>query len=63
MLVVDGVLVRDLDQLRLLVDHQHRLGEQGAAATGDRAADTGALLHLLLDGRGVAGAAQRELDG
>ena len=31
-LVEDRVLVADLDQLRLLVDHQHRFGEQRSAA-------------------------------
>src|SRR5262245_29349500 len=63
-LVVDGVLVVDLDELDLLVDHQDRLGEQGAAAlVGGGDTGGGHVAHHLLrgavDGRHVGGADRR----
>jgi hypothetical protein len=47
-LVVDGVLVVELDELGLLVDDQHRLGEEGARA-GRRAGWHPGLGHVALD--------------
>ncbi|SQD95057.1 hypothetical protein FMEAI12_2910020 [Parafrankia sp. Ea1.12] len=60
-LVEDGVLVRQLDQLRLLVDDQHRLAEQRTAALR-RHVHPGLLADLPLDPvRGVAGLHGRRL--